>query len=209
MIESLDAFTVTVEYGPSHTTFLLHPKGQREPTARMHKDSAYDARSSLRVYTGARLDEPGGYVSEFEAMTAQRVKMGTIRYRERTWRPDEWTFTQHDLGVLSGLPEGLGSTLRHSFPLRAVLDHFWGDALFSYRLRFRSPESEGFALVRLAGVRARYKVTVRDPRISRLLVLACVTQFNTYATSDPRKAAQEYLMPMPPRSRAAGRHPGR
>ncbi|MEU7181015.1 MULTISPECIES: hypothetical protein [Streptomyces] len=198
MIQALDAFTVAAEYGRSHTTFRLYLEGQREPAARIHKDGAYDSRSSFRVYAGAGLDELAGYVTEFAAMTAQRVKVGTVRHRERTWRPDNWTFTQHDLGVLSGLPEGSGSRMRHSFPLRTVLDHFWGDALFSCRLRFRSPESEGFALVRLAGVRARYGITVHDPRISRLLVLACIAQFNRYATTDPRKSAQEYLMPMPP-----------
>jgi hypothetical protein len=188
-MQSLDSFTVTAEYGRSHTTFLLHPEGQREPAARMHKDGAYETRYPFRVYSGVGLDELAGYVTEFAAMTAERVEVGTVRHRERTLRPDDWMFTQHDLGVLCGLPEGSGSRLRHSSPLRMVLGHSWGDALFSYRLRFRSAESAGFAFARLAGVRARYTVTVHDPRVSRLLVLACVTQFNTYAATDPRKSA--------------------
>ncbi|AJT68792.1 hypothetical protein [Streptomyces chattanoogensis] len=189
MIQAPEAFTVSVEYSRNHTAFHVHTDGRQEPVARMQKDGGYDTRYPYRVYTGAGLDEFAGYVTPFAAMTAERAELGSVRHRERTLRPDDWTFTQHDLGVLTGLPEGGANKLRHGSPLRVVLDHAWGDALFSFKLRFSSAESAGFEFIRLAGVRARYRITVHDPRVSLLLILACVAQFNTYAASDPRKAA--------------------
>jgi hypothetical protein len=184
-LDALDDFTVFIDYGRAHTTFNIHADGGHDPVARMHKDAAHDTGHPYRVCTGPEFDCLAGYVTPFSAMSADNAEIGTVRLNERVVRHDEWTVTQHGLGALTGLPAGLNSRLRHGSPLRLIPRQDLADVLFSVRLRFRGPQSPGFELARRAGVRARYAVRIHDPRISRLLVLACVLQFNTYASADP------------------------
>jgi hypothetical protein len=40
-----------------------------------------------------------------------------------------------------------------------------------------------------AGIRAGYEVTVRDPRVNRLLILAWIVYFNQHCSVDVRKTA--------------------
>ncbi|OKH99798.1 hypothetical protein A6A06_22255 [Streptomyces sp. CB02923] len=187
---ALDAFTVTAEYGRSHTTFLVHAEGQREPAARMHRDAAYDGLRPYEVRTGPEFSEIAGYVNDFKAFTPERAELGSVAHKQRTTGPDSWTFTQHGLGELTGLPEGAGAKVRHGSLLRMAFDATRTNAVLSHRLRFSSPASpasEGFAFVRHTGIRARYSVEVHDPRVDRLLVLACIAHYNRFVAADPRQ----------------------
>ncbi|MER7753720.1 hypothetical protein [Kitasatospora sp. NPDC097643] len=185
MFESLSAFTVAIDYGRAHTTFLVHADGAAQPVARMHKDAAYDHSAPYQVFGGPGLDQLLGHVTGFAAIGPDRSPIGKVDHQSRSWRHDLWTFAQQGLAVLEGEPVGLGNKARRSLPL---LDRGVVDAALTFKLRYRSAESAGFELTRHAGVRATYSVQVDDPRISRLLVLACVAHFNTYGTADPRKA---------------------
>jgi hypothetical protein len=101
---------------------------------------------------------------------------------------DLFSFEQNGLAPLVGEPAGVADKARRILP---VLD--WGvvDAAFTFRMRFRSAESAGFEFARQAGVRATYRVRIHDPRIDRVLVLACLHHFNTYGTTDLRKEIVE------------------
>ncbi|MEU9075172.1 hypothetical protein [Kitasatospora sp. NPDC048538] len=184
-LAALTELTVAVDYGRAHTTFLVHADGSRAPVARMHKDAAYDHSAAYRVFGGPRLDQLLGHVDNFSAAAADRSPIGRVDHRSRSWRPDLWTFEQHGLAALEGEPVGLANRARRSLPL---LDRGVVDTALAFRMHYRSAESAGFELTRHAGVRATYGVRIHDPRISRLLVLACVAHFNTYSTADPRKA---------------------
>ncbi|RXS85658.1 hypothetical protein EST92_07610 [Streptomyces sp. TM32] len=187
MIESLNSFTVSVEYARAHTTFLVRADGQREPAARVHREVHYEGLRPYTVTAGPGLTECVGHLNEWKAWLPDRTLVGTVEHSRRTNSADRWTFAQHDLGELTGAPVGAGSRLRHASPLRMAFDAVQVNNVLSHRLRFRSHESEGFELSRPAGVRSGYEVTVHDPRVSRLLVLACLVQFNRYVASDPRK----------------------
>jgi hypothetical protein len=194
-LPSLEAFSVTIDYGRSHTTFNVVPEGGRQPAARMRKDSAYDTRHPYEVHSGPGLDQFLGWVTPFAAMTAERAEIGTVEYHERSVRGDDWVITQHGLPApLTGRPEGLSSELRHGSPLRMIPLQEMSDAFLSSRLLFSSPHSPGFTLTRRGGVRGRFAVEIHDPAVDRLLVLACVAQFALYADNvkDPRKAFVNY-----------------
>ncbi|MEU9041601.1 MULTISPECIES: hypothetical protein [unclassified Kitasatospora] len=185
MIDSLTAFTVAIDYGRAHTTFLVHADGSPGPVARMHKDAAYDHSAPYQVFAGPGLGQLIGHVNNFSAIAADRTLIGRVGHRSRSWRHDVWTFDQNGLAVLEGEPVGLANKARGSLPL---LGSGVVDAALPFELRYRSAESAGFELTRHAGVRATYAVRIHDPRISRLLVLACVAHFNTYGTADLRKS---------------------
>jgi hypothetical protein len=187
MIQSLGSFTVTVKYGHSYTTFEVHADGEHTPVARMHKDSTYDSGDRYSVYSGPRLDKLEGFVNPFKAMLPGHSEIGTVDVRSRSLSYDYWTFAQKGLPELRGVPAGLNSALRHSFPLKIVSGNRFADAIFSLRLRFRTPQSAGFELIRLVGARARYAVKIYDDRVNRLLVLSCVAHLNTYIAMDPRQ----------------------
>ncbi|MEU9113286.1 hypothetical protein AB0D04_16265 [Streptomyces sp. NPDC048483] len=187
MIQSLGSFTVSVEYARAHTTFLVKVDGQREPVARMHREVHYEGVRPYTVTAGPGLTECVGYVNEWKALLPDRTTVGTVERKSRTNGADRWTFAQHDLGELAGEPAGAGSRLRHASPLRMAFDAAQVNNVLSHRLRFRSDESAGFEFSRPAGIRSSYVVTVHDPRVSRLLVLSCLAQFNRYVASDPRK----------------------
>ncbi|WP_158702115.1 hypothetical protein [Kitasatospora sp. MMS16-BH015] len=184
MIQQLTEFTVSLDYGRAHTTFLLHVPGQAEPVARMHKEAAYDHAQLYEVRTGPGLDRLAGYVSTFFALAPDRSRIGEVNHESRSWRHDLFTFAQAGLAPLTGEPVGLANKARRTLP---VLD--WGvvDAALRFEMRYRSAESAGFEFAREAGVRASYTVTVHDPRIDRVLLLACLVHFNSYGTTDLRK----------------------
>ncbi|WP_055588266.1 hypothetical protein [Peterkaempfera griseoplana] len=186
---SLDAFTLTADYGRAHTTFDLHTDGQDAPAARMHKEGAYSSRHPFQVYGGPGLDRLLGQVTPHSARSADGTPIGRVDHRERLLRHPEWTFVQDGLGRLTGEPAGVGSTLRRGTPLHVLLDRPALDTVLATRLRFRAGQSAGFDLTRRAGAAARYALRIHDPRIDRLLVLACVLHFDTYGSTDPRKRA--------------------
>ncbi|WP_329116270.1 hypothetical protein [Streptomyces sp. NBC_01465] len=161
------------------------------PAARLHKDGAYETRNPYQVHAGQDLAQLLGYVTPFAAVAPDRTEIGTVRNREGGLRKDTWTVTQHGLATFDGTPDGANSKLRHASPLRLIPFRELGDNLLSFRLRFRAPQSQGFTVTRRAGVRATYEAKIDDPRVSRLLVLACIVQLNN-DTVDPRKTAVDF-----------------
>ncbi|MER5642267.1 hypothetical protein ABT095_35660 [Kitasatospora sp. NPDC002227] len=184
MIQQLTEFTVTLDYGRAHTTFLVHVDGQKEPVVRVHKDAAYDHTALFEVRTGPGLDQLAGYVTQSYALAPDRSRIGNVNHKNRSWKHDLFTFEQTGLAPLEGEPVGVANKARRILP---GLD--WGvvDAALKFEMRFRSAESAGFEFAREAGVRASYTVKVHDPRIDRVLLLACLVHFNTYGTTDLRK----------------------
>ncbi|MEV5569683.1 hypothetical protein AB0L06_06520 [Spirillospora sp. NPDC052269] len=185
MIQQLTEFTVTLDYGRSHTTFLVHVDGQQEPVVRVHKDAAYDHSPPYQVFAGPGLGQLVGYVNDFSAIAPDRRVIGRVEHKNRSWRPDEWTVTQEGFGTLNGEPVGATNKARRALP---VLD--WGvvDAALSFKMHWHSAQSQGFELARHAGVRATYTVKIHDPRLDRLLVLAALVHFNRFGTSDLRQS---------------------
>ncbi|WP_441246527.1 hypothetical protein [Kitasatospora sp. McL0602] len=181
MIQSLTEFAVSIDYGRNHTTYLIGVDGTQ--VAKLHKDVAHNGRSPYQAFSGPQLDRFEGWVNHFQAMTPDRRIIGTIDHRNRSFRPAEWRFEQAGLAPLSGEPAGLANKARRTLP---VLD--WGvvDAALTFKMRYRSAESEGFEFTRHAGIRATYTVKIHDPRLDRLLVLAALVYFNSNDTSDPR-----------------------
>jgi len=186
VIQSLTSFTVTADYGRAHTTYNIHVDGQNAPVARMHKDTVYSSLSEYRVYTGPDLDQLVGYATNFLARAADGTRLGRVHTRRRALRDSEWTVTQNDLGDLTGASVGAGTKLRRDSRLGNLLALPAAEFAFTTRLHFRSPESTGFELTRLRGVRARYAAQVHDDRVNRLLVLACVAQYAEYHARDIR-----------------------
>jgi hypothetical protein len=110
------------------------------------------------------------------------VPFGAVETKHRVLRPESWTFRQNGLAPLTGGPAGV-SAVRENFPLEMVLDNKWADLFLARRLRFRSPESSGFELVRGAGPRDRYRVRIHDQRVDRLLALSCVVHLARFGDS--------------------------
>lgn len=188
MIQSLNSFTVHPHYGRSSTTFDICLDRGRAPVVRAHKDGAYDGVRQYEVHAGPELDQLIGYVASFDAWSVGRSQLGEVRHRFRILHHTQWIFAQKGLGELVGEPVGVSSRLRRGSSLSTILDNPATDVVFSSRFHFRSPESAGFELTRLRGLRARYAVKVCDDRVDRLLVLACVVHFARFSTEDVRQA---------------------
>ncbi|WP_274917845.1 hypothetical protein [Streptomyces sp. WZ-12] len=184
---ALNSFTVTVEYAHSHTTFLARVKDRQDPVVRAHKETHYDGARPYTVTTGQALTECVGYINEWQAWLPDRTPVGSVERKSPTHGADRWTFAQRDLGELTGEPVGAGSLLRLDSPVRMAFDIAQVNDILPHCLRFGSDASEGFEVSRPAGIRSNYEVTVHDPRISRLLLFSCLTQFNRFVASDPRK----------------------
>lgn len=204
MIQSLDSFTVSVDYGRKHTTFHVCVDGQHAPVVQMRKRGVYDSRYRYSVYAGPQLDELVGFVSNVgtEASDGQ-VKLGRVDHRSGgLLGKDQWTFAQTDLPVLTGMPKGFSGKLRDSRArslaeclspsiIPAIASSVF-DVSTSRCLLFSAQESTGFELIRRAGLRSRYAVKIHDDRINRLLVLACVVHYDTFCTRDPRQAIADW-----------------
>lgn len=187
MINALIDFTVTPEYHRNRTVYHIRVKGAKDPVAQLRKDSAYGSRRPLIAYTGQALDQRVGAVAINTASDARGVVAGEVNWRQGAIRKDSWTFSQPGLPELHGERAGAVSAVREAWPARMVLADGGGDSVFSVRLRFSAPGCEGFEITRPSGVRARYRVRVYDERVSRLLILSCVVQYNMIVDADPRK----------------------
>ncbi|MFK0293466.1 hypothetical protein ACIQU6_23710 [Streptomyces sp. NPDC090442] len=185
--DALDSFTVTVEYARSRTTFLARVNGRQDPVVRAHKETHYGGARLYTVTAGPALTQCVGYVNEWEAWLPDRAPVGSVERKSRTDGADHWTFAQRGLGELTGEPVGAANRLRLASPTRTAFDTAQVNNILSHRLRFGSDASEGFEFARPAGIRSHYEVTVHDPRVSRLLLFSCLTQFNRFVASDPRK----------------------
>jgi hypothetical protein len=182
-LSELTEFTIATEYGGGRTTLTVHA---RSPVALLHRAADYDSRAPFQVMAGARLDELVGHVSHRGAWAADRTPLGTLD--DRSLMHSTWTFTQHGLGVLHGSSVGVARAQEKLAAFGVPML----DLVVPKRFRFRSAESAGFELVRPAGPKDRFRVHIHDPRVDRLLVLACVASLvRDGNTADLRKFATE------------------
>lgn len=202
-LQSLTAFTVTIDYSRDHTTFLVCPAGQSQPVVRMHKDYPYnvDVRPYY-VYPAFGSQQLLGYVKLGQAWDAQQVLVGGLKPGARRINLDDAPLVQHGLdATLTAVRQELTGGRRAARTAYRVLDEFnlgfglgWRDravedAMFSAHVRCAGPTSPGFDLVRKAGPTALYEIVVHDPRLSRLIVLAYLERFSTSSDADVRAAA--------------------
>ncbi|GDY33093.1 hypothetical protein [Gandjariella thermophila] len=191
MIQSLTSFTVTAHYGRDDTTFDVRSGDGSGPVARAHKASAFDSRAPYQVLVGPQLDQPAGFVNAFGAWTTERTKIGTVTSERRLLGRKRWQVNQHDLPSLTGEPIG-ASAVRYRFPFSLVLTNTAADNVLPFKLTFIAPGSDGFVVARSAGVRARFTVTVRDPRLDRRVLLACVIALSLYESADLRQQVADF-----------------
>jgi hypothetical protein len=152
----------------------------------MHKDTVYSSPSEYRVYTGPGLEQLDGYATDFGARSVDGTPLGRVHTRTRLLRDGEWIVTQNGLGELTGESVGAGTKFRRDSRLGNFFAVPASEFAFTTRFHFRSPESAGFELTRLRGVRARYAAHIHDERVNRLLVLACVAQYAEHHAQDIR-----------------------
>lgn len=190
MIDSLTEFTVVPEYHRSRMLYHVHVKGAPEPVAQARADRAPGSPGLLKVFTGPGLDQPAGWVNADLAAAADRRRLGNVAGRYRAGSKGRWTFAQDGLPVLQGTRAGIVGTLRDSLPVvRDFLTGGIADAALSARLKFSAPDCAGFEFTRQPGIRTSYTVTIYDERISRLLVLAAIRNFDYHSNSDVRREA--------------------
>ncbi|WP_042401401.1 hypothetical protein [Streptacidiphilus carbonis] len=193
MIEQLRECTLTSRHTLHSTTFevSVDVEGQPKPVARLHKDHVFTSVHALSVLTGPGLDVLEGWVTPRWAATAdeQRTRIGTVDHSDsRVVGGEQWTFEQHGLPTLVGRPTG-ATRARYSGPLNLVPMKRTMDMLFSYRVRFQGPGSEGFEFARLTGTgHPRYSLHLHDDRVSTLLALSAVYYYDRVLDDAPRKS---------------------
>lgn len=184
-LPTLDAFTVSARYGRDETTYDVRQPGGSAVVARLHKASQHDSRYPLTALTGPRLDEPAGYVNAFGAYGLDKSRTASVTSERRAFGVRRWRI---DRPQLTGKSAGL-SALRYRFPLSLVLTGGPANYVLPFTLRFSGPNSTGFTVVRRAGLRAGFTVTIHDPGLDRLVVLATVVALSTYESTDFRQEA--------------------
>lgn len=186
-LDSLTDFTLLPEYHRDRTLYHVHAKTAGGAVALLRSDDIYDSGRPLQVLTGPGLDQPAGWVSWSGAKNADGTVLGKVSRKRGVVRKDAWIFAQHGLPELQGERPGVVGAMRETLPARMVLGEGLKDTALSLRLRFSAPGCDGFEFTRPPGLRAKYRVRVRDERISRLLAIACVIHYNVWEDADPRK----------------------
>lgn len=185
-LHTLTSFTVTTKYGRNQTILDVVATGHPTPIARLFKASQYDSRQPLQLLVGPQLADPAGYISGFAAYAADRTKLATVVSRRRPFGVRRWQLEQTGLPALTAKPTGT-SSIRYRFPLAIVLTGTLANGFLPFQFRFRSAASEGFTVSRHAGIRARFTVTVHDPRLDRRIILATVVALSKHESSDLRQ----------------------
>lgn len=123
------------------------------------------------------LDRLARCVTNFGVRSADRLPLGRVGTHGWALRDGEWTVIQDGLGELTGESVGVGTKLRRDSRLGNHFAVLASEFAFTTRLHIWLPESAGFELARLRGVRARCTATIHDDRVNRLLILACVANY--------------------------------
>jgi hypothetical protein len=187
-LQSLTSFSVTVKYSRSETVLDVTVAGQAAPVARLFKASQYDSRQPFQLLVGAQLTELDGLVTGFAAFEPDRTKLGTVQSKHRPLRGKRWQVDQPGLPTLTARATG-SSAFRYAFPFALVLSGTLANSFLPFNFSFQAKDSQGFVVSRRTGARARFTVTVHDPRVDRRLVLASVVALNQYESSDLRQEA--------------------
>ncbi|MFC1402381.1 MULTISPECIES: hypothetical protein [Streptacidiphilus] len=188
MIGTLRELTLTSRHTLHTTTFEVSVEGQPDPVVRLHKDHVFTSVHALAVHSGPGLDVLEGWVTPRWAADENKTRLGTVDHTDsRVVGGERWTFEQIGLPALVGRPTGT-TRARYSGPLNLAPMKRTMDMLFTYRVRFRGPGSEGFEFARLAGTRhPRYSLRLHDERVSTLLALSAVYYYDRVLDDDPRK----------------------
>jgi hypothetical protein len=211
-LQALTSFMVSAEYRRRETTFDIRRQGKREPVARLHKNSAILSLEPFQLVTGPQLTEPAGRVTRAGAWAPDGTRIGGVEHveTEMTKKLDpvlagsagrvsawNWRVNQDGLPTLTGRPAGISTRLRFN----ALTDQLLGSSVLSghnpvdyvlpFKFQFDAPGVAGFLVSRRAG-RPRIDVVVRDARIDRRLVLACVVSIHSFHTPTLRQSAVTY-----------------
>jgi hypothetical protein len=103
-------------------------------------------------------------------------------------RANTWTIHQPGQADLAGRFVGPWS-LRHRPPFGLFLDVGLIDSWAPLRVSFRGSGSSGFSIVRRIGLAARYRLTLRDPRLDPRVALAAALNINRFDSGDLRRYA--------------------
>jgi hypothetical protein len=192
MLESLTRFTVVPEYHRSRTLYHVHVKGTREPVAQARIERAPDTWHPFQVFTGQGLDQLAGWVSSISALGPDKAKIGEVSSRYGALGKEKWTVTQYGLPELQGGRAGVAGALRDGLPVvRGFLIGGVADAALSAHLRFSAQGCAGFEFTRQPGIRTKFRARVHDDRISGLLVLAAILNYDSLYNADLRKEISE------------------
>lgn len=192
MIDSLTTFTVAPKYTPARTFYRVYVKGTREPVAEVRVEPGLPLIHTFPVLTGPGLDQLAGRVNAVYAEDADGRRIGQVDKRRGVFTRTTWTFAQDGLPELRGVRAGFVGSLRDKLPVvRDFLANSLVDILLSLHLKFSAPGCPGFTFSRKPGIRTRYKVRVRDERVSRLLVLSVVLRYHESENPDLGEAIRE------------------
>jgi hypothetical protein len=195
-LSALTTFTTTVTSHPDRTTLDVSTSRQAPPLARLSKAGPLRKRAAYELFTGPDLKEVAFQVTASGAQTLEGVPVGIVNLSggkvpdgqihpmsgsHQTYvvnNPTRWRVVQPGLPVLTGKAGNRGTRLRYNrvteLSQNAGVELWTPEFLMEMNFRFRAPGNEGFT-VKLSARRARFEVTVHDPRVDRVLVCACLT----------------------------------
>lgn len=194
--EELTEFEVRGHF--SRTTTVYEVSVRAQVMARAIRPASADSAQAFRLFSaredGARGDDPAGdegelvgVLSAYGAHDATATRVGKVNHHvSMGTEKHSFAFHQFSLGELAGEPVGIGSKLGYRSALRFVPLADTVAGLAPLRLHYRGTGSPGFDLTRAGGLGSEYRLAVHDPRISRLLVVACVINLDLDVNVNPR-----------------------
>lgn len=198
-LQSLTEFIVDMQFEARTTAFDVVPAGESAPIARMTGHGPTDL-AAMQVLTGPDLDTLVGLVTPNGAVAADRSPVGVVNLnpgkvsddeidplkglllKKVKHSPEHWRIVQPGLPPLTGRAVGVASRVGFGRFTRGITD-LTGDEfrlasyLMPFHFVFKAKGSDGFSVQRPAR-KMQLSVSVRDSRIDRRLVLACVAAFN-------------------------------
>jgi hypothetical protein len=174
VIDSLTSFQIKLSYSRDETAWEVRDNGTDTVAARVRRPGPPEAKVPCEVYAGPQFSQLVGLVTARDAAGPDRTVLGRVHsdphpnpFKERV------QVEQFGLGVLEGKATGLGSLVRNSVG-RFNFDSSMGDLVAPLTVQFSGPDGVAFEVTRHAGALTRFDVTVNDPRVDRLLVLAVI-----------------------------------
>ncbi|WP_147471567.1 hypothetical protein [Nocardia stercoris] len=201
MFEEISEFTMVPEYQVGATVFDLLAANSARPIARVRRDENAWADPIWPVLAGPGLDTQVGMVvhskrrfGKLVAYNAAREPFGSVSVDsiKRHSIGDTWQVEHVGIGNMTGGQVGssVGAGLRKS----SLVDFVAGDIgqavndVSRMRMEFRGADGPGFDVLKPAGLAKRAQVTVRDPRIDRILLFAFYILFHDgLATETPKE----------------------
>lgn len=194
MFQDLTDFEVVPTCKIREVTFDINSSGSSEPVARMVAGKYDEFMNPYTVFVGPGLETVAGVIVNNQAYDKGGVRIGGLDYKyvRHMNSGADITFRQNDMMELVGKQVGMLGKIRE-LPLVGVLDNsdFVGGIVL-LRYRFRGSGSPGFEMTKTAGVSNRYHFSVHDPKINRLMVLACYALLEGQTSKNPMKGVNEF-----------------